>query len=49
MKEIILSSGASDIMERRARWELDVFIKGILERNQFYHSKLFLNVISDVP
>ena len=47
--KIIISSGATSLLERRAKWEVNEFIKGILERSDSYSSKLFCKCISLGP
>lgn len=48
-KDLIFSSNAAIVFERRAKWELGEFLKGCLDRSKFYHSRLFLNCVSIVP
>ena len=47
--KIILSSNASRLLERRARWEIDQMMQEFLKMSSIYNSKLLYKCISENP
>ena len=47
--QLILSSDAGNLLDRRAEWEIKAMVNSLLERSENYSSKLAKCILSDTP
>jgi hypothetical protein len=44
MENVVLSSGATNQIERRSVWELDLMLQGILGKQSRNHARMFKRI-----